>query len=541
MGAAIDTKMTDRWADSTEVPKRPPDYRRPANRQVPLDERGFPQPKNVVVLLLDSLNRHMLESYGGTEFATPNLSRFAKRAIRFQRHYTGSLPCMPARHDLLCGALDFLWKPWGSAEVWERTVTDQLRRVGVTSALVTDHPHLFEVGGENYHCAFTAWDYQRGGEGDPWKTRPDPSWQGAPNFKAGWMPYDNSRGWFRGEQDFPGPRTMTAASEWLRLHGSFHERFLLFVDEFDPHEPFDSPEPYASLYDTDWKGPHLIWPPYSAGAVAGGMINERQARQIRASYGAKLTMIDVWLGRVLDALDEHDFWRDTAIFLLSDHGIYLGEKDIWGKPPVPVYETLGHIPLMVAWPGLTPGNCDALTTSVDIFATLLDIFGVHVPQRVHGHSLVPLLRNDVRHVRDYVLTGVWGREINIIHDTTKYSRAPAKDNAPLSMWSNRWSTMPRYYAPPDIRLPMPDGRATLRQFPGTNVPVIYQPFGVGDFVPWQAFGDFSGNHLYDVAADPWESNNLAGTRREKVEAGLLRDALLEIEAPSEQLVRLGLN
>ena len=64
-------------------------------------------PRNVVVVLLDSLNRHMLGAYGGREFDTPNLDRFAARAVRFTRHYTGSLPCMPARHDILCGALDF--------------------------------------------------------------------------------------------------------------------------------------------------------------------------------------------------------------------------------------------------------------------------------------------------------------------------------------------------------------------------------------------------------------------------------------------------
>ena len=85
-------------------------------------------PDNVVVVLLDSLNRHMLGCYGGDEFETPNLDRFAsERATRFTSHVTGSLPCMPARHDILVGALDFLWKPWGSIELWERPVTAQLR------------------------------------------------------------------------------------------------------------------------------------------------------------------------------------------------------------------------------------------------------------------------------------------------------------------------------------------------------------------------------------------------------------------------------
>ena len=108
-------------------------------------------PDNVVVVLLDSLNRHMLGCYGGTEFETPNLDRFARRAMRFTSHVTGSLPCMPARHDILCGALDFLWKPWGSIEIWERPLTAYLRAAGVVTKLVSDHPHLFEVGGRGPH------------------------------------------------------------------------------------------------------------------------------------------------------------------------------------------------------------------------------------------------------------------------------------------------------------------------------------------------------------------------------------------------------
>src|SRR3954465_5728507 len=85
-------------------------------------------PANAVVVLLDSLNRHLLGAYGSDEFAPPNLDRFAAGAVRFERHYTGSLPCIPARHDLLCGALDFLCRPWGSIELWEGPLPADLRR-----------------------------------------------------------------------------------------------------------------------------------------------------------------------------------------------------------------------------------------------------------------------------------------------------------------------------------------------------------------------------------------------------------------------------
>ena len=208
-------------------------------------------PRNVVVLLLDSLNRHMLGSYGGTEFDTPHLDVFAReRAVRFTSHVTGSLPCMPARHDILCGSLDFLWRPWGSIEIWEEPITQQLRRAGVTTMLVSDHPHLFEVGGENYHTDFSAWDYVRGHEGDPWRTYPDPSFIGTPALPArggGWF-WQDRLGWAGraiGPMTSPGrssgPRRTSRARRrcarpptWLRDGAPDDAPFLLFVDEFDP-------------------------------------------------------------------------------------------------------------------------------------------------------------------------------------------------------------------------------------------------------------------------------------------------------------------
>lgn len=212
-------------------------------------------PRDIVVVLLDSLNRHLLGCYGGTEFDTPNLDRLAARSVRFTNHHTGSLPCMPAGHDLLVGALDFPWRPWGSIEVWEDAVTTLLRRdAGLSTMLVSDHPHLFETGGENYHTDFGAWDYLRGHEDDPWRSRPDPSWVGAPALPARRPPwergYDTSRTWFK-----------------------------------------DEAEPWVSRYDPDWDGERLIWPPYSKSQRQSGL-TDRESVHLRSQYGAKLSMID---------------------------------------------------------------------------------------------------------------------------------------------------------------------------------------------------------------------------------------------------------
>ncbi len=525
------------------------------------DAEGPGGPRNLVVLLLDSLNRHMLGSYGGTEFETPHLDRFAReRAVRFTSHVTGSLPCMPARHDILCGSLDFLWRPWGSIEVWEEPITSQLRRAGVTTMLVSDHPHLFEVGGENYHTDFSAWDYVRGHEGDPWRTYSDPSYIGAPARPArggGWYwrdrlglegagvgdrPYDRSRTFFRAEEDFPGPRTMRAAADWLRRGAPEEAPFMLFVDEFDPHEPFDTPEPWSGRYDPDWDSELLIWPPYDVGAVGKGRLSEREGRQIRANYGAKLSMIDHWVGEVFAALGERGLWDSTAVIVCTDHGHYLGEKDIWGKPGVMQFEPLGHIPLLVHWPGRSGGTtCGALTTNVDINATIADLFGVERSGTGHGASLVPLVRGDAAQVRPWAIGGVFGNWVQVTDGHRKYARGADGQNFPLSMWSNRWSTMPVHGLEDQVRLPPPDRRARLDFMPGSDVPVMRQPFEPGDRLPfWVGHNAVDAHFLFDLDNDPDESENLTGTGVEADMVEMLRDALQTVEAPGEQLQRLGI-
>jgi arylsulfatase A-like enzyme len=412
----------------------------------PHDGAAVGRPRHVVLVLLDSLNRHLLGCYGSDEFETPRLDAFAADALRFTNHHAGSLPCLPARHDLLVGALDFPWRPWGSIEVWEDAVTRSMAAAGVTTMLVSDHPHLFEVGGENYHTDFTAWAYERGHESDPWRTTADPSWVGAPTLPAARGPvphaYDRSRTWFRAEEDFPGPRTMTEAARWLTEEAVQAERFFLLVDEFDPHEPFDTPAPYAGRYDPDWDGPLQIWPPYLIDALASGRLDARAARHIRANYGSKLTMIDHWFGRLLDALDRTGLTDTTAVIVTTDHGHYLGEHDLFGKPGAPVYRTLGHIPLLVRWPGRTAGSIDALTTSVDLHATVADMFDARIDHPTHGRSLLPVIEGTRDSVREHVLFGYWGRHVGITDGRHRYLRGSGERNFPLSMWSNRWSTMP---------------------------------------------------------------------------------------------------
>jgi hypothetical protein len=196
---------------------------------------------------------------------------------------------------------------------------------------------------------------------------------------------------------------------------------------------------------------------------------------------------------------------------------------------------------MIQGPGVTPGRYPHLSTTVDIHATLTDFFGVTPRQAGHGVSLLPALADPTRKTRDWALAGVFGRWVQITDGRYKYARGPvAPNNLPLSLWSNRWSTMPvRGMA--SLRLPEPDHRAFIDFMPGATIPVLRQPFAPGDPLPYWALGMKPDQHvLFDLDTDPEEQENLCGTAQEATLKDLLSHALATLKAPEEQWARLGL-
>lgn len=94
---------------------------------------------------------------------------------------------------------------------------------------------------------------------------------------------------------------------------------------------------------------------------------------------------------------------------------------------------------------------------------------------------------------------------------------------------------------PDVTLPLPDQRAVLDYMPGSTVPVIRQPFREGDLLPFWAYAKQYENILFDRVEDPDETTNRIDDRIARDAEELLRSALVEVGAPSEHFVRLGLS
>ena len=131
-----------------------------------------------------------------------------------------------------------------------------------------------------------------------------------------------------------------------------------------------------------------------------------------------------------------------------------------------MFEPLGHIPLMVAWPGVAPGATDALTTNVDIFATLADLFGVTPEHRTHGRSLLPVITGEAKTVREYALSGVWGREVHLIDgDDEVRARAGGRQRAAVDVVEPLVDDADRPRNP-EYASRVPDDRASLDRMPG---------------------------------------------------------------------------
>jgi arylsulfatase A-like enzyme len=508
------------------------------------------QPLSVIVIQIDSLNRHFLRCYGAEGIRTPNLDRFAQRALVFDQHFTGSLPCMPARREIWTGTQEFWWRFWGPLEPWDQPIAYLARRSGrpIATHLVTDHYHFFEWGSHSYYYDFHGYDFIRGHEMDNWRTDPVttvPDWatrmlERMP--EAGRVYLQNVQD-FQDESDFFGPQTMQATARWLdRNHDQ--AQFYLHVDSFDVHEPFHIPEPYRSMYtDGDYRR-YNPWPRY--GRIDGGpsALDAEEVAWVRAQFAGKLTMVDHWLGQVFERLDRYGLWDRTAVIISTDHGHYLGDHGWMGKPYAPLYHTLCHIPLLVWHPDNPDAgqHSSATTQTVDLYATVLDLLGVEIPQgpHIHSRSFAPVLRGETQAHRDYAVYAYNNKRVGITTNEWTLLRYQDPTAAPAAIYThNVQQGLDFGMGQRARRTQLYPAITADRYLPGVDMPVWRVPLPQ-DYASEQplALGDL----LFHNPSDPGQERSLTTERPDVVQQleRLLRDEAMAVGAPDEQLKRLQL-
>ena len=224
------------------------------------------------------------------------------------------------------------------------------------------------------------------------------------------------------------------ATDWLEQVDKTHP-FMLWIDSFDPHEPWDPPSVWDPdrdyMYNPGYKGKDQILP--LMGPVEG-VFTEEEMHHIRMLYAESVTLCDKWIGKVLDKIQELGLWDDTLIMLTSDHGQPLGNGEhghgLMRKARPWPYEELAHVPMIVRLPGHGEGQrVSSFVQSCDVAPTIADYLGIegkvgrglHAlisagPEDFQGHSLLPIVRGEVKKVRDFAIAGYFNFSWSIIRD-----------------------------------------------------------------------------------------------------------------------------
>jgi len=149
--------------------------------------------------------------------------------------------------------------------------------------------------------------------------------------------------------------------------------FFMWVDLFDPHEPFDPPRHYFDRYFPDYDGVIYTYPLY--GRCDG--YSPEELRAIRAAYLAEATMVDCWAGAILSAVFDSGLNETTTVIFTSDHGIAYGDHGYTGKNFFPLYTNIARLPLLVSTPETRATRrtavAEQIVQPVDLMPTILDL------------------------------------------------------------------------------------------------------------------------------------------------------------------------
>jgi arylsulfatase A-like enzyme len=388
---------------------------------------------NAILVILDSLRKDHVRVYGNDRIKTPNLDALAEGSLRFTRAYPESIPTLPARRAIHTGLRTWPFRDWEPPEGepfmpagWQRIPEDQTTlaeflnlRQGFNTVLLSDTHHMFKAS-MNFQRGFKVFDWVRGQERDRYRPTTRVSQEAVDRLTVpgnSRSMEDKVRQYLAntrdrsGEEDYFAPRVFTMATEFLKK-ADRGQPFFLVVDCFDPHEPWDPPDQYVNLDSETYNGPEPIVPEYDD----AGWIDERELERMRALYAGEVTMTDRWLGDFLETLDRSDFANETALVVLSDHGVALGEHNATGKPFWALYPELTDIPFFVRHPeGDGAGETsDFFASTHDVAPTILGLLGLEPEQPMDGQDLSVIFDGGQPQGRSHFTLGydeyVWTRD-----------------------------------------------------------------------------------------------------------------------------------
>ena len=296
------------------------------------------RPLNVVVVTLDTLSARHLSQYGNQRIETPAFGRVAAEGILFEQA-TATVPLtLPSHTSMFTGTYPMFNGVRDNGGYYVRDDSETLAEVlgaagyrtgAFVAAFVVDSRWGLDQGFERYHDDFNFREFER-------------------------ISLDSVQR--------PGDEVLEAALDWM--DGVKEERFFSWIHLYDPHWPYEAPEPWAS----------------------------RVSGYSEAPYDAEVLFTDSLVGQLLDWLDENELAEDTLLVLMGDHGESLG-RHREGAHGFFIYDAAMQVPFLLRAPYRQIGRglrVPAQVRGIDLMPTVLELVGVPIPGDVQGASLVSL-------------------------------------------------------------------------------------------------------------------------------------------------------
>ncbi len=419
--------------------------------------------QRVNVLFITTDQQHWSAmGYLNSEVNTPNLDRLVKRGTTFHRAYTANPTCTPTRASWITGLYPSQHGAYSlGTKLMESvpTVGDVFHEQEYQTALVgkahfqpllateeytslESYPILHDLDfWRKFHGPFYGFQHV-----ELARNHTDESHVG--QHYALWMEEKGYKDWrkhFQPEHGGVQPGESWNIPEeihynaWIaertnalmEQYGNKDQSFFLWASFFDPHPHYMAPEPYASMYDPetvsvpeyregefDDKPPYFKLsreedPDFSAfkepegngihGAHSHLRSQETKAKNIAMMYGM-VTMLDKYIGMILDKLDELGLTENTLVCFTSDHGDFWGQHGLIGKA-IHHYEDILRVPLVVSMPGTIPEDVvsDSLQSAVDLPQTFLSMAGLPVSRNMTGVDEKAVWTGETANIRDHVI------------------------------------------------------------------------------------------------------------------------------------------
>ncbi|MCC5931536.1 MAG: sulfatase [Cyclobacteriaceae bacterium] len=375
---------------------------------------------NILFIMVDDL-RPDLNCYGSNHISSPNIDKLASEGILFKQAYVQQAICMASRASLLTG-----YRPHENRIYSCLSVQELMPGVETLNQFFENNGYKVMAKGKIFHHHEDHVE-QFGDEWLPTDKHEKPLGRGYLTPTAIAEMDESGRGpaWEIADvEDYEyrdGYYGLWAAEQIEKLKDS-DAPFFLGVGFYKPHLPFNAPRKYWDIYDHDAIS-LTSQPEYPENGSVYGLhsfgelrnytnipkgnepIPDDMARMLIHGYYACISYIDAQIGIIMDALEKSGLKENTIVVLMGDHGWKLGDHSMWAKHTN--FELDTRVPLIITGPGVQQNQeTHSFAEYIDLYPTLADLAGLQAPAHVQGLSLVPVLQNPEKSVKDAAFS-IW--------------------------------------------------------------------------------------------------------------------------------------